>query len=582
MIFSYCVTINCNIYCLCLWITLMANRGGISNMSINGTGCKEEFTMSFSLFFKRSCIALSLLLLACSGGGGSDPAPAVSSVPTLDAVTFSPTYGKAGDTIHITGMFGFTDPAGDLFGGSVRYTYGGTTYSVPISSIYSGITSGTASFSITANLNSSLGVVTVPVWLVDAAGNQSNTINVEFRQTLSPAYASSAGEDGGNAVAVDATGIYVTGQTNCSRDGSGNLIGCDVFVARYNASLVEQWKQTFSTAGDDRGNGIAVDASGVYVAGYTEGNLSGATSNGDRDAFLMRLNKADGSLAWATPALLGTASADAAYGVAVDPSGNVYITGYTQGTIPGALGGAKAGESDIFVAKYNASGTLQYVHQVGTSAGGTSNHDLGLGVAADASNVYICGYTGAYDGGGYFTGYDSYVARFAASDLAYGAHETAAISTTADDIAYGIAVRGTDLFVAGTTQGNLSGTNQGYDDAFIAKLATTTLSAGWVRQFGTPGNDIAFGVTVDAAGHAYVTGNRGVTVSASGNIYIAKYDNAGGTQLWLQQYDPGYGFSYGASYDLSGNMIYATGFVENGADPADSTLWKFDALGIIQ
>jgi hypothetical protein len=539
--------------------------------------------MSFSAIIRMFGTAVFLmLLLACSGGGGGDAPPAVSSVPTLGTVTFSPSYGKAGDTIDITGTFNFTDPAGDLFGGSVRYTYGGTTYSIALTGAYSGITSGTINFNMTATLNSSVGVMTIPVWLVDSAGNSSNTVNVEFRQTLSPAYASSAGEDGGNAVAVDSTGIYVAGQTNCSRDGSGNLIGCDIYVARYNASLVEQWKQTFGTTGDDRGNGIAVDASGVYVAGYTDGNLSGAASNGGRDAFLIKLNKSDGSLAWATPELLGTASADAAYGVALDPSGNAYITGYTTGTIAGALGGAKAGAADVFVAKYNTNGTRLWVYQVGTSDGGTANKDIGLTVAADASNVYICGYVNAYDAGGYFTGYDGYVARFAVSDGAYGDHETAAISTTGDDIAYGIAVSGTSLFVVGTTQGSLYGTNQGNDDAFIAKLDTTTLAPGWVRQFGTPNYDIPFGVAVDASGHAYVTGNLGVTASASGNIYLAKYDNAGGTQQWLRQYDPGYGFSYGVSFDAVNSLIYATGFVENGADPADSALWKFDALGVIQ
>lgn len=345
---------------------------------------------------------------------------------------------------------------------------------------------------------------------------------------------------------------------------------------------MQQWRQTFSTVGDDRGNGIAVDASGVYVTGFTDGDLSGATSNGDRDAFLIKLNKADGSLAWATPVLLGTASDDAAYGVALDPSGNVYITGYTTGAIAGALGGAKAGAADVFVAKYNASGTRQWVYQVDAAAGGTANNDIGLAVAADAGSVYVCGYVNAYDAGGYFTGYDGYVARFAVSNGAYGDHETAAISTTADDIAYGIAVSGTSLFVVGTTRGNLSGTNQGYDDAFIAKLDTTTLYTGWVRQFGTSAYDIPFGVTVDASGHAYVTGNLGVTNSSSGSIYLAKYDNAGGTQQWLRQYDPGYGFSYGVSFDTVNSLIYATGYVEKGADPADSALWKFDALGVIQ
>ena len=80
---------------------------------------------------------------------------------------------------------------------------------------------------------------------------------------------------------------------------------------------------------------------------------------------------------------------DLGYGIAVDASGNVYITGYFNDTATfGTTSKTSAGSADIFVAKYSNAGSLQWVQ----TAGGTS-YDLGNGITVDASsNVYITGY----------------------------------------------------------------------------------------------------------------------------------------------------------------------------------------------
>ena len=83
---------------------------------------------------------------------------------------------------------------------------------------------------------------------------------------------------------------------------------------------------------------------------------------------------------------------DYANGVATDSSGNVYVTGGTKG---GLDGNTSAGDTDLFVVKYNSSGTKQWTKQLGSSS-----RDYDYGVATDSSgNVYVSGDTyGGLDG----------------------------------------------------------------------------------------------------------------------------------------------------------------------------------------
>ena len=98
---------------------------------------------------------------------------------------------------------------------------------------------------------------------------------------------------------------------------------------------------------NDYANGVATDSSGnVYVTGGTKGGLDGNTSAGDTDLFVVKYNSS-GTKQWTKQ--LGTSSTDNATGVATDSSGNVYVTGYTGG---GLDGNTSAGGIDLFVVKY--------------------------------------------------------------------------------------------------------------------------------------------------------------------------------------------------------------------------------------
>jgi len=97
------------------------------------------------------------------------------------------------------------------------------------------------------------------------------------------------------------------------------------------------------------------------VTGRTQGGLDGNTSAGNTDLFVVKYSSSG------TKQLtkqFGSSSRDSANGVATDSSGNVYVTGSTYRNLDG---NTSAGNADLFVVKYNSSGTKQWTNQLGSS-----------------------------------------------------------------------------------------------------------------------------------------------------------------------------------------------------------------------
>jgi len=108
------------------------------------------------------------------------------------------------------------------------------------------------------------------------------------------------------------------------------------------------WSRQIGTPANDDAHSVALDASGnAYISGSTRGSLGGPKAGSD-DAFLVKYDSS-GSLLWSQQ--IGSWDGDAGRSVAVDAFGNAYISGYTTGS----LGGPNAGGSDAFLAKYDSS-----------------------------------------------------------------------------------------------------------------------------------------------------------------------------------------------------------------------------------
>ena len=112
--------------------------------------------------------------------------------------------------------------------------------------------------------------------------------------------------------------------------------------------------QQLGTSGLDYGFGVTVDSSNnIYVTGNTKGNLDGNYTSGVYDIFLVKYNSS-GTKQWTKQ--LGTSANDQGYGVTVDSSNNIYVTGQTNG---GLDGNTSSGNADLFLVKYNSSGVKQ-------------------------------------------------------------------------------------------------------------------------------------------------------------------------------------------------------------------------------
>jgi Thrombospondin type 3 repeat/Beta-propeller repeat len=224
--------------------------------------------------------------------------------------------------------------------------------------------------------------------------------------------AGSTGFDEGRDIAADGAGnSYVSGNlSGTATFGAGepnettlsSAGGLDTFVARYDASGALLWaKRAGGTGADDGGFGIALDGAGnSYASGRFRGtatfgagepNQTTLSSAGDLDFFVARYD-ASGALVWARRA--GGNGFDDGLAIATDGAGESYVIGFFNSTATFGAGEANettlttAGDREIFVASYDASGALAWA----TSAGG-AGVDAGIGIAIDgAGNSYATGF----------------------------------------------------------------------------------------------------------------------------------------------------------------------------------------------
>jgi len=341
-------------------------------------------------------------------------------------------------------------------------------------------------------------------------------------------------------VAVDGTGnVYLTGITDSDQTSFPVVAGPDLthnggndaFVAKINpAGTGLVYCGYIGGSGGDYGMGIAVDGMGnAYVAGYTTSREQTfpvvvgphLTYNAGTNAFIAKINPAGTALIYC--GYIGGSSPDYGYSLALDSTGNAYITGYTtsnQSTFPVLVGPDltyNGGTYDAFIAKVNAAGTaLVYCGYIGGA-----DVDMGFTIAVDGSgNAYVAGYT---------LSTDSSFPVFVGPDLTY---------------------------------------NGGSDDAFVAKVNATGSALAYCGYIGGSNDDEAYGIAVDTSGNAYVSGFTGSTPSTfpvtvgpdltyhggGDDAFVAKVNSAG-TGLVYCGYIGGSGGDYGMAIavDRNGN-----------------------------
>ena len=338
-------------------------------------------------------------------------------------------------------------------------------------------------------------------------------------------------------IAVDSLGnAVVTGHTSSTDFPTMNAIqpatagGDEAFVSKLNA---QGSGLVFSTylggSGNEDAKSVAVDSAGnVYVTGSTSSSTSFPLVNalqpvyggGPSDAFITTYTP-DGQ-AYRYSTFLGGDNpfgGDVGYGIAVDPAGNIYVTGETNSfdfpTFNAFQPDNHGGESDAFVTKINPTGS-SFVYSTylgGSGLTGGSGTDSGFAIAADtAGNAYITGNTDSADfplmnplQSTFEPSYDIFISELNAtgSNLVYSTYlggisagneaGNAIAVNTAGEIAVVGNVDSSDFPVVNAFQPIYGGSM----DAFVVRLAPSGASADYVSYLGGSGSEYGQGVAID-------------------------------------------------------------------------------------
>jgi len=420
-------------------------------------------------------------------------------------------------------------------------------------------------------------------------------------------YLGGSDEDYGGGIAVDGSGnAYVTGATQSSDFPTQNPYqgtnagSVDAFITKLSSSGSTLSYSTYLGGNSwDEGNGIAVDGSGnAYVTGHTESsdfptqNPYQGNNAGSDDTFIIKLSSSGSALSYST--YLGGSSWDYGLSIALDSSGNAYVTGRTfsndfptQNPYQGTFGGPM----DAFITKVSSSGsTLSY----STYLGGSS-FDMGDGIAVDDSgNAYVTGFTQSTDfptqnpyQGTIAGDYDAFITKFTSSGsaLSYSTY----LGGSSSDSGKGIALDGSgNAYVTGythssnfPTQNPYQGTIAGQIDAFITKVSSLGSTLSYSTYLGGSDYDYGRGIALDGSGNAYVTGYtlssdfptknpyQG-TFGGEDDAFITKLFPSGSTVAY-STYLGGYARDWGngIALDSSGNA-YVTGWTASSDFPTQN------------
>jgi chitodextrinase len=541
----------------------------VTGTSYSNTGLAAGTTYCYTVLAYDNAgnnSAQSASQCATTSGGTTSPPP----VPTLSA------SGASSSQINL----------------SWTASTGATGYKIYRAGVQIG-TATTPSYSNTGLSASTTYCYTVAAY--DSAGNTSAQSASQCATTLSTAGPwvktfGNSGADEGTSVACDSSGnIIIGGAFSGSVDFGGTTLasagGKDIFIAKYSSSGTLLWAKRFGGAADDEANGVAVDSqANIFLTGQTSGSIvfgaNTLTSLGGTDVIVAKLDSS-GNPQWSSR--FGDINSDVGTGIAVDPSGNVVITGYFEGSVnfgSGLLTSTYSGYGaqttlDTFLLKLSGpTGACLW-----SKALSNTTHNRGQGVAVDSQGDILL--TGCYQGsldfiGGWVTyfasvgSYDVYVAKFSGlngnhiwSKSFGGTDSEEGLAICADPTTKDVVVTG--YFRSAVNFGGGSVSSSGGDDIFLVKLNGGTGAYLWSKNFGSPDGDRGQGLRVDNGGNVILTGFFADSVDFGGgprssgtvgmwNLFAAKFTSSG-THVWSDAFGGnGNNCGRGVAVDGSGNV----------------------------
>lgn len=356
-------------------------------------------------------------------------------------------------------------------------------------------------------------------------------------------------------------------------------------TVKYNSTGVQQWVAGYSGPGTDDATGIALDNSGnIYVTGGSAGevtNVDFATIKYDPTGVQLWVQIYNGPVN----------GGDKANAIKVDGSGNVYVTGISTGV---------GGNYDFVTIKYNTNGVQQWVQRYDGPGNGD---DVPYSLALDGSgSVYVTGWS---IGSG--TGHDFATIKYNSTGVQQWIRRYNGDGNGLDE-SHSIALDNSgSIFITGPSSGNGTGS-----DFATIKYNSSGVQQ-WIQRYNSGGNvdDASSSIGTDVLGNCYVTGTdfttikynssgvqqwiqiygggaaNSITVDEAGNCYLTgnqyvtiKYNTLGSLQ-WVQSYGPNVGSAVSIASDITGN-VYITGTRWTTSTNPDYVTIKYSQLTGIQ
>ncbi len=438
----------------------------------------------------------------------------------------------------------------------------------------SGSISSSGLYTAPSNVGS---VIITAKWNADNSKTASITIQIKELKKARHEWLGSNKNDYAKAVATDAEGnVYLAGHTDGALFDETNQGGNrDAFIVKYDKTGTKVWHKWLGSNQSDNAIALATDKDGnVYLAGYTFGTLFDETNKGNYDAFIVKYDK-EGTKLWHK--WLGSNQSDNATALATDAEGNVYLAGYTFGTL---FDETNKGEFDAFIVKYDKEGTKLWHKWLGSN-----QSDYATALATDAEGkVYLAGATdGALFDETNKGNYDAFIVKYDKEGTKVW-HKWLG-SNSFDEARALVTDKDGKVYLAGGTGGALfDETNQGDRDAFIVKYDKEGTKV-WHKWLGSNSFDEARALATDKDSNVYLAGGTGGALFAEINqgnrdAFIVKYDKTG-TKLWhkwlgTNQYD----YTRALATDKDGNVYlagstYGALFAETNKGGRDAYIVKF-------
>ena len=318
------------------------------------------------------------------------------------------------------------------------------------------------------------------------------------------------------------------------------------------------WVRQFGSAGDEIGLGVAADGSGnVYLSGRTNGSLATPNTSG-LDVPVLAQYDASGNSTWVQQQNSIPGVGYTGVRVEADKLGNVFQV------VSPAIGGAAT------LNNYDAAGTLQWTIAL------PSGEEI-YGVTADGlGNAYVSSYAGNFVHTRKFDGPTGNIIWEQALDTG-GFTRSSGLSV--DHLG--------NIYVSGYTHGSVFGPNAGNADGFVAKYSDAGVFL-WAKQFGSTGIDYLWDAAADGLGNVYTVGQTAGSLwhtnAGSNDIFVTKHDTTGNLQ-WIRQIGTTGDETFnGVWADQSGN-VYAAGWTRAALGGpalgglADALLVKYSTAG---